>query len=374
MNRISAMTIPGLRDARTFSSALGFAFLLVLGGCAKEEIRVYTTPKQTNAPSMAKAEADGPELPHANWNVPKGWIEKPASGMRVGSFSIRGPDGQEADVSIIPLGGRAGSELENINRWRGQIGLEPVPAEQLSALTQDVAVGEARGSLVDMAGTDAQTKKPTRVIGAILPTKEATWFFKMTGADALVAEQKPVFTEFLKSVHFDTAESHAHAHATAEPKTASASDAAPSGNASNEPIWEVPSGWTAQPPTSMLLARFAITGLQAAKAEVTVSSFPGDVGGLLANVNRWRGQLNLGPITESELGKLTSPIDLGGTKATLVELEPKEKGAGAKRLIVAVVPRNGSTWFFKLMGDDALVVQEKAALLKFVQSVRYPNA
>ena len=31
------------------------------------------------------------------------------------------------------------------------------------------------------------------------------WFFKMTGDDALVAEQKPAFIEFLKSVSFPAA-------------------------------------------------------------------------------------------------------------------------------------------------------------------------
>jgi hypothetical protein len=32
------------------------------------------------------------------------------------------------------------------------------------------------------------------------------------------------------------------------------------------------------------------------KAEVTVSAFPGDTGGLLANLNRWRGQIGLEPV------------------------------------------------------------------------------
>ena len=29
----------------------------------------------------------------------------------------------------------------------------------------------------------------------------------------------------------------------------------------------------------------------AGQAEVTISKFPGDVGGMIANVQRWRGQL-----------------------------------------------------------------------------------
>jgi hypothetical protein len=46
----------------------------------------------------------------------------------------------------------------------------------------------------------------------------------------------------------------------------------------------------------------------------------------------------------------------------------------AARLIGVVLPRNGQTWFYKLMGDPDLVAQQKDALIKFVQSAKYPAA
>jgi hypothetical protein len=44
------------------------------------------------------------------------------------------------------------------------------------------------------------------------------------------------------------------------------------------------------------------------------------------------------------------------------------------RLIGAVVPQNGQTWFYKLMGDEEIVAQQKDAFTKFIQSANYANA
>jgi len=41
---------------------------------------------------------------------------------------------------------------------------------------------------------------PTRMLGAILSFDDQTYFFKMTGPDALVARQKAAFLDFLKTV------------------------------------------------------------------------------------------------------------------------------------------------------------------------------
>ncbi len=64
-----------------------------------------------------------------------------------------------------------------------------------------------------------------------------------------------------------------------------------------------------------------------------------------------------------------------GGKATLVDLNGTSARTGQKtRLIGAIVPKAQQTWFFKMMGDEQLTAREKEALIKFVQSVRYPNA
>ncbi len=89
---------------------------------------------------------------------------------------------------------------------------------------------------------------------------------------------------------------------------------------------------------------------------------------MVANVNRWRQQLGLDALPENELNKLVTPLDLSDGKATLVDLI----GVGEKtRLVGAIVPREGKTWFYKLMGDAQVVGREKEAFTKFVQTAKY---
>ena len=54
--------------------------------------------------------------------------------MRAASFRVAGKDGKQADVSVIPLPDPAGSDLDNVNRWRGQVGLPGVSEEELAKL------------------------------------------------------------------------------------------------------------------------------------------------------------------------------------------------------------------------------------------------
>lgn len=125
----------------------------------------------------------------------------------------------------------------------------------------------------------------------------------------------------------------------------------------------------------MILASYQATDATGGKANITISSFPGEAGGALANVNRWRTlQLGLAPITAAELPTATSSLDVLGGKVMLVDMSGTDQRSGRKaRLVAASVPRAGSTWFYKLMGDEAVVAAEKEAFLKFVQTVRYAN-
>ena len=126
----------------------------------------------------------------------------------------------------------------------------------------------------------------------------------------------------------------------------------------------------------MRRATYAIPGANGSRGELAVTAFPGNVGGNLANVNRWRGQIELDMVDEAELKNLIKPLDLPAGKATLVEMmdgtDAKSRGKAA--LIGVVFAHHGQTWFFKMLGDTRIVEREKAAFLKFVQSVKFPNA
>jgi hypothetical protein len=147
---------------------------------------------------------------------------------------------------------------------------------------------------------------------------------------------------------------------------------ADSGSGQFKPNWDAPSTWKEVPGGQFLVAKFVLPGGGEMPASVNISKSTGDGGGLLANVNRWRGQLGLGPLAEGDLAKQVQSLDLPSGKATLADIAGQDAKTGQKaRLLAAVVPRTGETWFYKLMGNEQAVQQEKDAFMKFVQGVRY---
>lgn len=360
------MKVSQTRKLARFIAPIEFLMLaFVLQACGKEEIRVYQVSKETVALPPSAAE----------WKLPAGWIEQQAGGMRVGSFRVEGQDGQSADVSVIPLSGVAGTDLDNLNRWRvQQLGLSAVDAEGMSKIEEAVSIGEVKASMFDLIGTDPKSNKPTQILAAISRSAGSTWFFKMVGPTELVATQKSSFVQFLESFSFPGSSSSSPVdHSTHQ------HDPAPTQNASSSPglpSWVVPQSWQEKPATSMLLAKFLVEDDNLGKAEITISSFPGDVGGLLRNVNRWRNQLGLEAVDTQSLATVTSSIAVGDETSTLVDMTNSDSAtpSSANRILVAVVPHKDKTWFFKMLGNDQLVDREKPGFMKFLQSIKFPNA
>jgi hypothetical protein len=298
--------------------------------------------------------------------------------MGVASFLIRGQEGKRAEVSVLPFPGEGASDLRlMVNIVREKAGLQPISADELSKAVEPVAIGAASAKLVDLTSATASDGEgsQSRIIVAVLPHDGTTWFFKLAGDRALVAAQRAAFVDFLKSVTFEhgpgsAPPSNQVADASAQ-ETSSVSQAAVQDSAV-KPSWEVPAGWQELPPSQMLLAKFTVSDSEG-KAEITVSTFPGDVGGLAANVNGWRGQVGLSPLAAADAEKLASSLDVPGGKAMLVDMAGDKSGQKI-RLLGVIVPREGQTWFYKLMGDVAVAEREKTAFIKFVQTARYPNA
>ena len=125
------------------------------------------------------------------WSAPPQWTPSAGSAMRKGSYAITGPEGA-ADLAITAFPGDVVGNLANVNRWRGQLGLPPV--ESLDGALEPLAANGLQMLVFDGAN------QGTRMIGAIVPRANETWFFKLTGPDALVARTKPAFLEFLQTV------------------------------------------------------------------------------------------------------------------------------------------------------------------------------
>ena len=134
------------------------------------------------------------------------------------------------------------------------------------------------------------------------------------------------------------------------------------------PKWEIPASWQPGKISSMRRASYVVKGDGDKIAEIVVTVFPGDVGGLVANVNRWRGQIGLAPAAPEEIAGLTTKLTVAGEAATQVDFK---NDATSARMIVVTVPHTGNSWFYKLTGNATVVEAQKADFIKFVQSVKY---
>lgn len=368
--------------------------IFLTAGCGRNEVKVYHVDSASNTADTASPTAAAPAampmtmpaglpapdnsgLPSLKYTLPDGWKAKPLTQMRVASFSVA-DGGKEADVSVIPMGGMAGGNLANVNRWRGQVGRAAIDEEAVQKMTEKVVIAGQDSDLFDIAGTSPGSGEAERIIASVLHRDDTAWFFKMTGESDLVEKNKPAFIAFLKSVEFgglaapsplDMSElppSH-----PAIPEMNVSSTVAPAAAAGDKPAWTVPAGWQEGPLAQFLTAKFIIAGASDAKAEVNVSSLIGDGGGLAPNVTRWRGQLGLPPITDIA----TTPLEVPGGLASVVDYSGTNARTGQPaRLIGVIVPHGGQTWFYKLMGDPDLVAQQKDAFTKFIQSAKYPDA
>lgn len=384
------------------------ALAWMAAGCGKDEVRVYQAPQDappvaaanpqggaaltpaaseipksaaSGSSSSAGSESSASERPAVPWTVPAGWEEKPASGMRVASYGVKRPDGRSVDISVVAMGGGAGGELENVNRWRDQIGLEPATEADLAGLRSIIPSGNRQVVMYELDGKKAvlDGKYPARTLAAILPAGEMTVFFKITGESALVAEQKPQFLAWLKSV--DTGggggESAPEASASSSapaPASASAvsggseraSGGGGGGGADGLPNWQVPSSWKAAGPKPMRLASFDIPDA-AGNGDVSISKLSGNGGGLLANVNRWRGQVGLAPLEAGALAANSKTVaTAGGDIGTWVELVGTEK-----TILGAIVARGEVSWFFKLTAPAPVAAKNRDAFEQFVRSIRF---
>jgi hypothetical protein len=145
-----------------------------------------------------------------------------------------------------------------------------------------------------------------RMLAAIIPHGQEAWFFKVTGPLDALGEKEEEFRAFIQSVHF----------------------------ADGTPQWTVPEGWRQQAGSEMRYATLRM-GEGEPPLELTVSKLPWDEESgeqyKLANVNRWRGQMQLAPLRLNQLADETEQLQLEGATATLVDLQGRLGETGMSR-------------------------------------------
>ena len=219
--RQTAHTTKSIRSATAFEHRLLICCLSVLCllgfvACEQAAPTSYLIPKENRSLSMpvpaadsAKTKASAPPngsmpiLPgmqaaadgagEITYTVPKGWEDFPASGIRKANLKVIDENGT-AELTVLVFHGDVGVLLANINRWRGQVGLDDVTDEDLSRYTEGYSISKHPGLYVRLEG-GAQS-----ILGGLLPFHGSTWFFKFLGNSGTVLGNEGKMKAFLDSV------------------------------------------------------------------------------------------------------------------------------------------------------------------------------
>lgn len=258
------------------------------------------------------------------WDLSDDWTEKPGSGMRVANLFLG-----ELNFSVIPLGVPEGDErsyvVSNVNRWRREVSLPPITSADLSNGSHIIKTADGnRATVVDFQGKASKGNRPMMAMGGGGP---------MSGAP------------------------NAGGPSSSRPAT----PPRPS-----RPRFEskAPEHWKSIPSGQFTLAKYQVAD-EDDSAVISVSTAGGS---FKMNVDRWRGQLGLPP-TESESDIEAETVTVNGHSGRRVRLDGKKNGKDAS-IIVSMIQKGQSTWFFKLDGDTSLVDKETEAYDQFLSSVQ----
>jgi hypothetical protein len=153
-------------------------------------------------------------------------------------------------------------------------------------------------------------------------------------------------------------------------QSGSAGLAPPPGNPAQ---WSKPESWKEQPLSEMRLGSFKVEGPNADSADVSVIAFPGEAGGLISNINRWRGQLQLSPLSEEQLPEVIQKTEVDNVPTDLVDFQTPENAPKPSRILGAVLQAGDRTWFVKMTGPPQLIESQRQIFLDFVKSFRFTS-
>lgn len=155
--------------------------------------------------SEGESENESPVF-HANgyrFQVPSDWVDAGPRMMCSLNFSV----GEETECYLVVLAGDGGGLVPNLDRWQGQLGLDPLSEEQIDALPLVDFLGdsgvllEAKGDYTGMSGEESLKEKT--LLGLALMGEESAYFLKMVGPSEEVAAHRTTFLDFAAKLRED---------------------------------------------------------------------------------------------------------------------------------------------------------------------------
>jgi hypothetical protein len=133
------------------------------------------------------------------YTVPAGWVSKDPGEFALEAFEV-GADGLTARITVTSLSGpMAADPVTNINRWRKNVGLPPVPPKEIENSVRLIQVGGVKSISADIVNPAGPPAK-NRIVAVMVPLNRRTsWFIVMTGPSDVVGQHKNAFETFVQS-------------------------------------------------------------------------------------------------------------------------------------------------------------------------------
>lgn len=156
---------------------------------------------------------------------------------------------------------------------------------------------------LDPPERNSATGEPVRLLAAIFSKGDSTWFFKLMGPTSKLSAKSEEFETFVRTVRIGA-------------------------EGSTPPIqWNAPNNWKSGKTNELRFATFLIDPEANPKLELTVIKLGKDAGSILANINRWREQVGLGPVSEGDLATVIKKETIQGVETILADYT----GPGGKK-------------------------------------------
>lgn len=204
---------------RSAPSAVSVTALCVVAwaaGCRRSDevrpgdIRTYSVARSASPTVAAAVPAPPAESRTAavRYEVPDGWSDRGASGMRLATLAIGDPaDGRE--VTVIPA---AGTLRGNLERWHGQLDATATEADRTAAVERSLAEAltlDVDGTpativtLFDAAAAAGPDAAGQAILGAMIPVDgSAALFVKFKGDAAVARREHDAFVRFVTSLRW----------------------------------------------------------------------------------------------------------------------------------------------------------------------------
>ena len=177
-------------------------FIVSLSCDSGHHTRTYHLPKtkvNTFQPSTVERVT---QISSFTWEKPTLWIPNEGSSMRLASFEIPYSTGS-GDLSIMELGGDGGGLEANVNRWRGQIGLDPLTKLEIK---DEAGNGVSQIGNYQLFRLINPEKKESAFLAAVFLLESKTLFIKLTASADGVLEIEKDFKDFCSSIKFENSQ------------------------------------------------------------------------------------------------------------------------------------------------------------------------